>query len=150
MRTGYEASSGCYERGVTAEVFDRSRPYSARVLCAVATGGAIGASGRWLAAEVLASTSWRHDPGGWPWATLLVNIVGSFAIGFAARRLDRAGTAWAFVVTGVLGGFTTFSSFAVELNDIADAGRLGLAVFYAFTTIAAGVAATAVAGRGRP
>ena len=116
------------------------------MLGAVAAGGAIGASGRWFVADVLASTTLRHDPGSWPWATLLVNIVGAFAIGFAARRLDRTGIAWAFVVTGVLGGFTTFSSFAVELNDISDADRLGLAMLYAGTTIAAGVAATAVAG----
>lgn len=49
-------------------------------------------------------------------------------------------------MTGVLGGFTTFSALAVELNDLADAHRLSLAVFYASVTLIAGVAATMIAG----
>jgi len=49
-------------------------------------------------------------------------------------------------VTGVLGGFTTFSALAVELNDLADANRLPLAVLYAGVTLVAGVGATMIAG----
>jgi len=60
--------------------------------------------------------------------------------------------AWAFVVTGVLGGFTTFSALAVELNDLAEADRMPLAIAYGAVTLAAGIGATALAevGRGRP
>ncbi len=121
-------------------------PFAPIVLAAVAVGGAIGATGRWTIGHL-----WQHAAGGWPWSTLFVNVLGALAIGFAARRIDRNTVLWAFTVTGVLGGFTTFSAFAVELNDMADANRMGLAVTYAAVTLAAGVAATSVAdiGRGR-
>jgi fluoride ion exporter CrcB/FEX len=50
-------------------------------------------------------------------------------------------------VTGVLGGFTTFSALAVELNDLADAERLPIAVLYGAVTLVAGIGATFVAHR---
>ena len=56
-------------------------------------------------------------------------------------------SAWAFAVTGVLGGFTTFSALAVELNDFADAERLPLAVLYGAVTLVAGIGATFIAHR---
>jgi CrcB protein len=134
------------------QVFDRTTPFAPGVLAAVAVGGAIGATGRWFAAWATDTAAGNHQLGTWPWATLIVNIFGCLLIGFAARRIERDTTAWAFVVTGVLGGFTTFSALAVELNDMADAERLPLAVVYAAVTLAVGVGATAVAdiGRGRP
>jgi len=140
----------CYERDV--QVFDRSVPFAPGALSAVAAGGAIGASGRWFVAWVLDSIGAGHVPGTWPWATLTVNIVGCVLIGFAARHVVRGTTAWAFVVTGLLGGFTTFSALAVELNDLAEADRMTLAIVYGAVTLAAGVAATAIAEihRGRP
>lgn len=116
---------------------------------AVALGGAIGASGRWLVAWALDATAGRPEPGAWSWATLLVNLIGCAVIGFAARRVERDTATWAFVVTGVLGGFTTFSALAVDLNDMADADRMPLAIIYAAVTLAAGVAATAIADLGR-
>ena len=137
----------CYERDV--QVFDRSTPFAPGVLYAVAAGGAIGAAGRWFVAWALASAGSAHRPGTWPWATLVVNIVGCVAIGFAARLVVRGTQGWAFTVTGVLGGFTTFSALAVELNDLADAGRMPLAVLYGALTLAAGVAATTIAEVGR-
>ena len=76
------------------------------------------------------ASAWAHDRGGWPWATLAVNLVGCVAIGIAARRLRVGTVAWAFVVTGVLGGFTTFSSFAVEVDQLIDADRAGVALGY--------------------
>lgn len=141
----------CYERGVQ-EIFDEtapvSPPMSRRVLGAVAIGGAIGAAGRWGVAEAMGAFG-AHHPGAWGWATLIVNVVGSLMIGFAARQLDRNTVAWAFVVTGVLGGFTTFSALAVEINDLADAGRMPLAIGYGAITLATGIAAVALA-QGRP
>ncbi len=133
----------CYERCV--QVFDRTTPFAPKVLAAVAAGGAIGASGRWIVAWVMDASAGDHQPGTWPWATLIVNIVGCVLIGFAARRVSNDTTTWAFVVTGILGGFTTFSALAVELNDMADAERLPLAVLYGAVTLAVGVAATAIA-----
>jgi CrcB protein len=97
-------------------------------------------------AEAFDAISSPHRPATWPWATLTVNIVGALLIGLAVRGVERDTPAWAFTVTGILGGFTTFSSFAVELNDLADADRLPLAALYGAGTLGAGVLATTVAG----
>ena len=131
------------------QVVDRSTPFAPSVLLAVGVGGAIGATGRWLTAWIFGSTGAEQVPGTWPWATLLVNLLGCVAIGVAARRIGHDTRAWAFVVTGVLGGFTTFSALAVELNDMADAGRMPLAIAYGALTLAGGVAATMIADVGR-
>ena len=90
---------------------------------------------------------WDTAPGGWPWATLTVNLAGCVAIGFAARRLLVGTVGWAFVVSGILGGFTTFSAFGVEVNDMVDADRFGLAAWYLLITLDGGYAATAIADR---
>jgi CrcB protein len=133
------------------QVFDRSAPFARGVLLAVAMGGAIGATGRWFVAWAFNELGAGHIAGTWPWATLAVNVVGCAMIGFAARFVLRDTTTWAFVVTGVLGGFTTFSALAVELNDLAEADRMVLAITYGAVTLAAGIGATALAGttRGR-
>lgn len=115
----------------------------------MAVGGAIGAGGRWIVGWAVDTAAGPHAAGTWPWATLIVNLVGCLLIGLAARSVERDTTAWAFMVTGVLGGFTTFSALAVELNDMADADRMPLAIAYGAVTLVAGVAATVVAGRGR-
>ena len=133
----------CYERRV--QIADR--PFAPRVTAAIALGGAVGATARWAVAEIADAVGTSHVPGTWPWATLTVNIVGCLLIGLAARNLARETVAWAFVVTGVLGGFTTFSALAVELNDFADADRLPMAVLYGGVTLAVGVGATFLAHR---
>lgn len=137
-----------YERAV--QVFDRSAPFSRQVLVAVGVGGAIGSTARWAVAHVVAAVGGEHPPATWPWATLVVNVVGCLAIGVAARRIGRHTAAWAFTVTGVLGGFTTFSAFAVELNDLAEGERLPLAILYGAVTLIAGVGATVLAAGRRP
>ena len=127
------------------ELFGATSSPLSRVLAAVAFGGAVGATGRWAVGELIPA-----EPGAWPWATLVVNVVGSLAIGFAARGVDRDTLRWALLVTGVLGGFTTFSALAVELNDFVEAERTAVAVTYGAVTLAAGVLATMVAGNGVP
>ena len=141
MRLGPAAV--CYERGV--EIDDH--PFATPVVVAIAAGGAIGASARWAVAQFVDAVGAPHAAGTWPWATLVVNVVGCLLIGLAVRRLDVGTRAWAFAVTGILGGFTTFSTLAVELNDLADAERFPLAVLYGAVTLGAGVAATFVAHR---
>jgi CrcB protein len=123
------------------------RPFAPRLTVAIAAGGAIGATGRWAVADIVATVNGTHVAGTWPWSTLIVNVVGCLLIGLAARNLTVGTTAWAFDVTGVLGGFTTFSALAVELNDFADAKRLPLAVLYGAVTLAAGIGATFIAHR---
>ena len=97
---------------------------------------------------------------GWPLATLTVNVVGAFLLGLLLEGLARAGPEnparrrWRLLLgTGVLGGFTTYSSLAVETERLLASGRAGLAVGYALTSLVVGLAAAAagvaVAARGR-
>ncbi|SDF67528.1 CrcB protein [Blastococcus fimeti] len=118
---------------------------------AAALGGALGALGRWGIAEAL-----PRDADGWPWATLLVNLVGCLVLGLLIGALFARSpdSPWLrpFLGTGVLGGFTTFSAFAVETVQLTDAGRPGLAAAYVAVSVAGGVAASALgilAGRSR-
>ncbi len=105
-----------------------------RSIVLVGVGGAIGALLRWGVAELIAS-----PPGDFPWATLLVNVLGCIAIGAASRRIAPATDTWFVAVTGVLGGFTTFSTFANETRTLVDLDRAGLALVYVGVTLAAGV-----------
>lgn len=135
----------CYE--VRMQLFSAPAQVSGRLLpiavALVAAGGAIGATVRWLVGTLL-----EAEPATWPWPTLCVNIFGCMMIGVAARYIERGSQQWDFIVTGVLGGFTTMSSFAVELNDLVDAGRSGLAFGYGITTVVAGAGIVAVILRG--
>ena len=87
-------------------------------LCAVALGGALGAVGRYAVGLAVAAFAPEAFLGGFPVATLIANVFGCFVIGvlsalfegpFAGRDHVRL-----FAVTGVLGGFTTFSTFSLE------------------------------------
>ena len=111
-----------------------------RELAAVFAGGAVGALARALLEDAL-----PHDPGAWPWATFAVNVAGSALLGWivAGERHHR------LLGTGLCGALTTFSTFQLELLDMADAGRPLLALGYAAASVAAGLAAVTVAGRRR-
>jgi CrcB protein len=112
-----------------------------RSLTAAALGGMIGASCRWAVAQPLA-----FEPGEFPWDGLFVNVLGCLLIGAAAARLVRGTVGWAFAVTGVLGGFTTMSGFALGFNDLIAADRTVAAIAYFVVTMAGGVLAL-LAGR---
>ena len=120
-----------------------------RVWLAVAAGGAIGALTRWLVAE--ASVAWLGTAGGFPWGTLAANVLGCALIGLLAPMLiSRSAWVWGFVVTGFLGGFTTYSAFAEEtfiLLDRGDLAGLVLAFTYVLVTIGATSAAVALGHR---
>lgn len=108
----------------------------------VALGGAIGSVLRW-AAIVLAAQRFGVS---FPWGTLLVNVAGSFAIGAIAEWgaggvLGVTPTVRLFVATGILGGFTTFSTFSLEALTLARDGSAGLATAYAAGSVALGFAA---------
>lgn len=101
----------------------------------VAAGGALGACGR-LAITLVVGVG----QGGWPWNTLVVNVLGSFAIGFAwGLWLDSAWFAqWGryFLVVGLLGGFTTFSAFSLEMLWLLEAQRPLAALLLAVGSVA--------------
>jgi CrcB protein len=86
----------------------------------VALGSALGGVARHGVSEAIL----RHaDPAGVPWWTILVNVSGSFAIGYFAQTLAAdASQARAFLMVGVLGGYTTFSAFSLQTLDLARAG----------------------------
>ncbi len=109
-----------------------------------ALGGALGALTRWGVAEALPSS-----PGGWPWATLAVNLAGCLLVGLLlATLLARSpAPAWArpFLAVGVLGGFTTYSTFAVDAVLLADGGAVVLAAGYVLASVVGGLLAV-VAG----
>lgn len=96
----------------------------------VALGGALGAMARaWLAIAVARITGPQF-----PWGTILINIVGSFVIGFfgalttSESRFAVPADFRAFVMIGVCGGFTTFSSFSLQTLELAQDGRMGQAL----------------------
>lgn len=111
-----------------------------RNLLLVAAGGAIGSALRWG----LTGLVQRWSGSAFPWGTFAVNAAGSLAIGFLmALALERALVSPAtrlFVVTGVLGGFTTFSAFSYETLALLRDGQWPAAAAYAFGSLLAGVA----------
>ncbi|MEI8084347.1 MAG: fluoride efflux transporter CrcB [Actinomycetes bacterium] len=118
---------------------------------AVAIGGAIGAFGRHGLDLMIPSA---RD--GWPTATFVVNISGAFVLGIVlviARRAlpDPTSSTVArrfrpLLITGVLGGYTTFSTFMVEAHGLVATDRSPLALLYVFGSLVAGVVAVAIGG----
>lgn len=111
-------------------------------LALVALGGAAGSLLRYAV-----GTAVPHPAGGWPWATLAVNVVASLLLGLAAGWAHwRHAAHWVrpLLMTGVLGGFSTYSAFAVDTVVLADTGHAGLAVAYVALTVVGCVGAVAV------
>lgn len=111
------------------------------VILAIAAGGALGAVGRHfvnVAAVHLFGT-------GFPWATLAVNVVGSFVMGLI---IELSALVWspglqlrAFLTVGVLGAFTTFSTFSLDVAVLYERGELVLAAGYVLLSVGLSIAA---------
>lgn len=125
-------------------------------VAAVAVGGVAGAEARYGLGVLL-----PHSPADWPWCTLLINISGCVLIGglmvLVTERVLVHPLTRPLLGVGVLGGYTTFSSYAMESVGLAAAGRVAAAVGYLLLTpvtavlgVALGVAATRRLLRGRP
>ncbi|QYZ68591.1 fluoride efflux transporter CrcB [Neotabrizicola shimadae] len=112
-------------------------------LLQVALGGAIGSSLRYLSNV----GAMRLLGPGFPWATLFVNVVGSFVMGVIVEAIaQRGGQAYApFLMTGILGGFTTFSAFSLDTMVIWERGDHALAVLYVAASVGLSLVAIAVA-----
>ena len=108
-------------------------------LLLVGLGGAIGSMLRFATSLVINSKYF-------PYATLVVNITGSFIIGVVfAMSIRQAGlsTNWQlFLATGICGGFTTFSAFTLENMGLLQSGRTGMALSYIALSIVLGIVAT--------
>lgn len=108
----------------------------------VAVGGAVGTAARYGLSTVVA------PQGGWPVATLTANLVGAMLLGLLLEALVRAGEEIPRrrlirlgLGTGVLGGFTTFSAFAVEVERLSAGGATATALCYFAVSLAGGLAA---------
>ncbi len=110
-------------------------------LLIVAAGGAIGAASRHL----FGLAALRLVGPTFPWGTLGVNIVGSFLMGvlieFLARRTGISPEVRLFVATGILGGFTTFSAFSLDVAVLWERGAHAAAAGYVAASIAGAIAA---------
>jgi len=105
----------------------------------VALGGALGASARY-SVNVAMPRLFGH---GFPIATMVVNILGSLLMGVLVVVLaQKSGNRYApFLMTGVLGGFTTFSAFSLDAAKLYESGQFGVAAAYVIGTVVLGLAA---------
>jgi CrcB protein len=118
-------------------------PLHGLVLLAVALGGAVGATLRH------ALTLAEAEATGFPWSTFGINVAGAFLLGLlpAARWARRRPLLPPLLGTGVLGGFTTLSAWSEQTRALVDAGEVAIAGAYAAGTVAACLAAVALADR---
>ncbi|MGJ8545794.1 MAG: fluoride efflux transporter CrcB [Sulfitobacter sp.] len=109
-------------------------------LSLVALGGAIGAGLRFLAGTAMLRLT---GPAEFPLAVLLVNVAGSFLMGiFVVVAAQRGLTHLSpFVMTGLLGGFTTFSAFSLETVTLMERGQIGHAALYVALSVGMSIAA---------
>jgi CrcB protein len=106
------------------------------VLAVIALGGGLGALARYGISLWLPTT-----PGHFPWGTFLINVLGCFLIGVLMVRWGQRPLLRPFLGVGILGGFTTFSTCAVETRALLTPGEVPLAMAYLFGTLAAAMLA---------
>lgn len=101
----------------------------------VASGGAIGSVARYLVGVLMA----RAFGTAFPYGTLTVNVVGGFLMGLfielLARSFDGSPELRLFVAVGIMGGFTTFSSFSLDVAVLWDRGELTTALIYVLASV---------------
>jgi CrcB protein len=123
--------------------FTRRPPPGGRVVAVVALGGVVGSLARYQLGRW-----WPTPVGGFPAATLLINLLGGLAIGvflvLITEHLTPHPLVRPFVATGVLGGFTTFSTYALDLQQLLLAHRVAIGLLYLLVTALGTVAAAAV------
>lgn len=115
----------------------------AGLLVVIAVGGALGSMGRYAAGLAL-----PHAAGGFPWSTFLVNVAGSLAMGILVAwilSMDRPHP-WLrpFFGVGVLGGWTTFSGYTLDIHTMVGANSVGYALVYLIGSLALGLVAVGV------
>jgi CrcB protein len=122
---------------------DRRIPEHPFRLAAIAVGGSLGTLARYATDRSLVPT-----PLGFPWATFAVNVGGSFLLGLivtlVVERWPPTRFVRPFAAIGFCGGFTTFSTLAVEATQRVQHGRVGLAAAYLMASLTAGILAATV------
>ncbi len=112
-----------------------------KMILSIALGGALGAAGRHVVGHVVAERLGRD----FPYGTLSVNILGSFLMGFLvvalASRFDASPELRGFLAVGVLGGFTTFSAYSLEIALLFERGAMQMSILYAFLSVILAVSA---------
>lgn len=108
----------------------------------VMAGGAVGAGARHLTGRAMTQALGT----GWPWGTLTVNLVGGLLmgllVGVLARSAHASGETWRLLLgVGVLGGFTTFSSFALDVVGMIERGALVAALGYVLLSVTGAIVA---------
>jgi CrcB protein len=117
----------------------RHLPLRWRRRLAVFVGGVLGGGAR-IGVSVL-----LDGGGGVPWGTLVANVTGALVLGYLLTRFLQAASRTTLTIpllcTGLLGSYTTFSTFSLEAWDLLESGRGGLAAAYALGSVALGLAA---------
>ena len=112
-----------------------------KTVMAIALGGALGA----VARHFISHWSVVALGNGFPWGTLTVNVVGCFALGVVVEVMALVwspAAEWrAFLTVGVLGAFTTFSAFALDISILQERGEMLQAILYVTVSVAGSIAA---------
>ena len=112
-----------------------------KLLLAVAGGGALGATARYVTMSLIG----QYAGADFPWGTLFVNVCGSFLIGalveLGALHWSMAPETRAFLVVGILGGFTTFSTFTLDIATLVERHAMLMALWYVIASVMAGLVA---------
>ena len=119
---------------------DAGRRVDAKVLAAIAAGGALGAPARYALSRIV-----HVAPGTFPWATFWTNVSGSFLLGVLVtvivERFPPTKFVRPFAAVGFLGAYTTFSTFAVEADVLVKDGHAAIAVAYVVASLVVGITA---------
>lgn len=101
----------------------------------IAVGGALGSMARYATAVYVG----RWFGTAFPWSTLLINIVGSFLIGVFAESFalswDTSQSTRAFLIVGICGGYTTFSTFSLDIVTLLNRGEAAMALCYVLASV---------------
>ena len=142
------ATQATRQAGDTA-VKPRPRLTILRFALLVAVGAALGT---FVRASI--SSAFPHPADGWPWATFAINVTGSFVLGLVLESLVLSGndTGWRRTVrltcgTGILGGFTTYSTYVLEVEKLVQLGAPAYGLLYALLSLILGLIAAGLESR---
>jgi fluoride exporter len=109
----------------------------------IGLGGAVGSNARYWVGLWFRAQPWAQE---YTWGTFVINVSGSLLLGVVAAVFrDRAGPWFLLLGTGFCGGYTTFSTFSLEVAEAIQRGRWDLAALYAGTSVIGGLIAFAIA-----